>query len=351
MSVPELPGVLSAGDLAATVDFIATIQDRSGGIPWFAGGHLDPWDHIEAAMALDAGARHGPARAAYRWLRARQRPDGSWVSRYEDDAEAADYAETHHAAYLATGLWQHWLMTGDREFLAELWPVVRRAMAFVVAQQAESGAVWWAVGAGGEPDRTALLTGCASIFQSLRCAIGIAELLERPQPDWDLALARLGHTLRRHPEAFAAKDRFSMDWYYPVLAGAVRGAAAAERLAERWADFVEAGRGVRCVADRGWVTGAETCELALALATAGRDAEAAAVVASMQHLRHDDGGYWTGLVLDDGLHWPVERTTWTAAAVVLAAVTITGDPRSQLFRGAGLPTEPEIDCGVDLVCG
>ena len=38
-----------------------------------------------------------------------------------------------------------------------------------------------------------------------------------------------------------------MDWYYPVLGGAVRGAEAEALLAERWDDFVVPGLGVRCV--------------------------------------------------------------------------------------------------------
>jgi hypothetical protein len=123
-----------------------------------------------------------------------------------------------------------------------------------------------------------------------------------------------------------------MDWYYPVLAGALTGPAADDRLAGGWDTFVVPGLGVRCVADRPWVTGAETCELALALAAVGRRDAAVEQLASMQHLRADDGSYWTGLVYADDARWPVERTTWTAAAVVLAAVAIAGTgPAAGLF--------------------
>ena len=38
--------------LRPTVDFILNTQKPSGEIPWFEGGHTDPWDHTEAAMAL-----------------------------------------------------------------------------------------------------------------------------------------------------------------------------------------------------------------------------------------------------------------------------------------------------------
>ena len=81
--------------------------------------------------------------------------------------------------------------------------------------------------------------------------------------------AQLGHAVACHEEAFADKSRFSMDWYYPVLGGPVRGAAAQARLADRWDEFVVPSVGCRCVADRPWVTGAETAELVHTLAAVG----------------------------------------------------------------------------------
>ncbi len=54
-----------------------------------------------------------------------------------------------------------------------------------------------------------------------------------PQPDWELAAGRLAHVVGCHPEAFADKSRFSMDWYYPVLGGSLRGDRTPRRLAGR----------------------------------------------------------------------------------------------------------------------
>lgn len=51
-----LPGVLTAEEAVATVRGILAVQRPDGAIPWFRGHHLDPWDHTEAAMALDAAA-------------------------------------------------------------------------------------------------------------------------------------------------------------------------------------------------------------------------------------------------------------------------------------------------------
>jgi len=247
----------------------------------------------------------------------------------------APAAESNHAGYLAVGVWHTWLVTRDEELVSELWPAVRRGLDLVTRMQLPGGAVSWALRPDGTPDDLALLTGNASLYQALRCGIALAALHGEAQPDWELAVADLGTALRERPEAFADRSRYSMDWYYPVLGGAVTGSAARDRLAADWDRFVVPGLGVRCVADRPWVTGAETCELALALAAAGQRDAAVEQVAAMQHLRHDDGSYWTGLVYADDARWPVERTTWTAAAVVLAADALAG-----ATGGSALFTDP-----------
>jgi hypothetical protein len=57
----------------------------------------------------------------------------------------------------------------------------------------------------------------------------------------------------------------------------------------------------------------------------------------MQHLRHHDGAYWTGWQFVGGAHWPDERSTWTAAAVILAVDTLSGGVTEAVFRGDDLP--------------
>ena len=78
----DVPGLVSATDLHATVDGIVEWQLPSGMIPWFPGGHADPWNHVEAAMALDLGGRRAEADRAYQWLVDLQRDDGSWHQYY-----------------------------------------------------------------------------------------------------------------------------------------------------------------------------------------------------------------------------------------------------------------------------
>ncbi|MFC7343350.1 prenyltransferase [Saccharopolyspora griseoalba] len=337
MPAPEIPGIVSAEALVQTGKAIAAVQLPSGEIPWFPGGHTDPWDHVESAMALSVTGFRAEAERAYDWLRATQRSDGSWPLQVRDGVVEDEGADTNYCAYPAVGVWHHLLITGDAAFAERMWPVVRAAIDFVLGAQHERGEVDWGIGEGG-PTGEALLSGSASIHQSLRCALALAEHLGRPQPDWADAVGRLGRALREHPEAFTPKTRYSMDWYYPVLGGAVRGEAGRERILARWDDFVVDRLGIRCVDDHPWVTGAETCELVLALDALGESELAHQQLSAMQHLRDPDGSYWTGYVFTDDKRWPVERSSWTAAAVVLAADALSRTtPANGIFRGDDLP--------------
>jgi hypothetical protein len=145
-----------------------------------------------------------------------------------------------------------------------------------------------------------------------------------------------------------------MDWYYPVLGGAVRGDAARELIDARWDTFVEPGIGIRCVATNPWATGAETCELVLALDAIGDRDRALQLLADMQHLRTEDGTYFTGYVWPDDVNWPAEQTTYTAAAVILAVDALSnGSGGAGIMRGTSLAPdfadlrlfEPGLECG------
>ena len=339
MRVPELRGLIGAAAVAETAAHIASLQLPSGLIPWFDGHIADPWDHVESAMALTVSGLWDEARRAYEWSARTQSPDGGGPMEIAASGRVVHGAvDANQCAYLAVGVWHHWLVTGDRAFVDALWPVVRRAIDFVCDLQLEWGAVCWSRSADGEPYPQALLTGSACIVLALRCALAVAELLGDPHPDWELAAGRLAHAVARHEDAFADRSRYSMDWYYPILGGAVDGAEARARLAERWDLFVVPGRGARCVADRPWVTAAETCELVLTLDVTGDTDAAGRLLRDIQFTRAEDGGYWTGWVFPDDAFWPEERSTWTAGAVVLAADALARHtPGNGLFRGESVP--------------
>jgi hypothetical protein len=329
------------------VDFILQTQQADGCIPWFPGGYADPWDHVEAAMGLAIAGETAAARRAYGWLAAIQLEDGSWWAAYKDGVvHNGDRRETNFVAYVATGVWHQYLVSGERTFLEELWVVVERAIEFVLGLQSVFGEIQWAVDAQGNTMDDALVTGCSSIHKSLECAINIAHTLGIGARRWSEARARLGDALRNRPERFdrswESKARFSMDWFYPVLGGVLARAPARARLAQRWDVFVKDGMGCRCVSDEPWVTVAESCELTMALLAAGDHARAARLFSWLHQWRDGDGAYWTGYQWVQDLLWPEEKPTWTAGAVLLAADALTGHTAaSRLFTEVRLVDAPQ----------
>jgi hypothetical protein len=347
------PELLTPADVAASGAAIASVQEPDGAIPWTVGGHTDVWNHVEAAMALLVAGRLEEVDRAWSWVRQTQRVDGSWPMKVTGGIVEDASGETNMAAYVAVGVWHHWLVRRELGFVAAHWPVVRRALDLVCSLQLPFGGIAWSQewhdGTPATVNRDALIAGSSSIHHALRAGLTLAELLDDPQPEWELTAGRLGHAVREHRSRFLDKSTFSMDWYYPVLGGAIRDAAGHALIDARWDDFVVPGVGVRCLDTNPWVTGAETCELALALDAIGERERAVAVFADAQHLRQPDGSYWTGYVYADDVNWTAEHTTFTTAAALLAhdaLSEVTGG--AGFIRGTGLVPDPEplaLECG------
>ena len=331
---PDIADVLSADEVTDSAESIARLQLDTGMIPWFEGGHCDPWNHVETAMALDVAGFHREAERAYEWLVDAQRPDGSWWNYYLADGSVEEAKlDTNVCAYTATGVWHHWLCTWDRAFVDHLWPTVDRAMEWVLGMRRPNGTVLWARTESSRPWDYALLTGSSSIAHSLRCAANLAALINEPRAEWAAAADSLAHIVATAPNAFEPKQRWAMDWYYPVLSGAMTGERAKSRLADGWDTFAMEGKGIRCVSDEPWVTASETAEAALAHAAIGDVSTATDLLRWTRSHRLDDGSYWTGIVYPSGERFPAgETSAYTAAAVILAADAITGaSPASALF--------------------
>ncbi|MGF1457163.1 MAG: prenyltransferase [Alphaproteobacteria bacterium] len=328
---------------------ICDLQGADGSIAWYDHGVIDPWNHTEAAMALSILGDRGAAERAYAFLRDSQLADGSWWAQYGaavpmdgekyvgDGQSEKRLRDTNFCAYPATGVWHHYLVTGDRGFLTACWPMIRGAMEFVLGLQTEHGDIRWAADDEGTPEDDALITGCSSIHKSLWCAYRISQEVGQPRDDWVEARRRLAEALTQKPDRFdrqwESKSRYSMDWYYPVLGQVIEGPAAQQRLAARWDDFVVDGLGCRCVSDQPWVTIAESCELVLTLLAMGERQRAAELYACQHKWRDSDGAYWMGYQFHDEVAWPAEKPAWTAAAVILAADALLG-----LTNAAGLFT-------------
>ena len=324
--IPHLEGVLSADEVVQTAESIAALQLDTGMIPWFPGGHCDPWNHVETAMALDVAGLHGPAERAYEWLVDIQRPDGSWWNYYLPDGSVEEAKlDTNVCAYIATGVWHHWLCTWDRGFVDHLWPTVQKSLDWVLGMRKPNGTPLWACTADDRPWDYALLTGSSSIAHALQCGAHLAELINEPRPDWHTAGTLLAEVVATQPDAFEPKERWAMDWYSPVLAGCMSGEPAKARLADGWPTFAIEGKGIRCVSDEPWITASETAEASIAHAVIGDLSSATDLLAWTRPHRRDDGAYDTGIVYPSMVRFPPDETSaYTGAAVILAADAITG---------------------------
>ncbi len=327
----SLPDISISVDGACKV--IAETQMPSGEIPWCEGQKTDPWDHVEAAMGLSIGGYLTRAQKAFEWLARMQLDDGSWYAAYMQGKPEDKTRDANMCAYIAVGLFHYYLVTGDVVFLKSMWKTVTAAIDFTLGLQSPEGEIHWAISPEGRVDPMALLTGSSSIYMSVKCALAIARIIGQPTSGWQQALAKLGDAIRYKPHLFnIAKSRFSMDWFYPILCGALTGVDARKRVDKYWKKYIIEECGVRCVFDEPWVTIAETSELSLALAAMGNLQLAKIVFGWINDRTYEDGSYWCGFTCPDIIIWPEDKITWTNAVALMAADAIYGlTPAGQIF--------------------
>jgi hypothetical protein len=320
-------------DLRPAARRILHVQTADGAIPWFEDGPWDSWNHAECLMALGVMGETSAMALGFDYLARTQEASGAWACGYGNalPMEGRDHIaripaplvrDTNFAAYQATALWHAWRLTGDVTLAKRHWPMVRAAMGFVLTCQHPAGDISWCGEAHGRDEDDAILAAGASIFAAFGHAAALGELVGDPQPALTKARQRLGVALRERPDRFdrAGRDRsgFAMDWYYPILCGVWPQGPALARLEAGRARFIAPGRGCRCVAHEPWATVAESAELALALIRLGREAEAAELLAWQEAHRDTDRAWWMGWQFAEGIPWPLEKPSWTQAAVILA---------------------------------
>ena len=321
-------------DVDAVAELIADTQLDSGEIPWCDGQKTDPWDHVEAAMGLSIGGYLEQARRAFEWFARMQLEDGSVYSAFRQGVAEDKTRETNLSSYIAVGVYHYYLITRDEPILQEMWKSISAAIEFALSLQTPEGEIYWAVNPEGKVDHMALLTGCSSIYMSIKCGLAIAKILGIQKPQWRQGLDKLENALKNKPHLFnMTKSRYSMDWFYPVLTGVITGQEAQQRIDRYWKKFIVEDRGVKCVSDEPWVTIAETSELSLALSAMGNQDLARIVFSWISDRRYDDGSFWCGFVCPDVIIWPEDKIAWTNAVALMAADAIYNlSPAWQIFN-------------------
>lgn len=321
----------------SSVEYILKVQNQDGSIPWEENKKLDPWDHIEAAMGLSVAGKKEEAESAFLWLKENQLSDGSWYSEYLMSSPVTKRKETNFSAYIATGLWHYYLIFEDKNFLKFMLPTITKSINFVTSMQTEQGDIYWASEEDKEILDDSLITGSSSIYKSLECASAIFNLLGESSLQADISKKNLKDSILNNPERYdrnwESKSRYSMDWYYPILCGIYDDKKSIKDIETKWSKFIVDDMGCKCVEEEPWVTVAESSELVVALVKIGLREEALKIFNSLHQWRDtQDGLYWTGYVYKDKKFWPVEKPTWTAGAVLLAADALYEfTPGSELF--------------------
>ena len=321
----------------SSVEYILKVQNLDGSIPWEENKKLDPWDHIEAAMGLSVAGKKEEAESAFLWLKENQLSDGSWYSEYLMSSPVTKRKETNFSAYIATGLWHYYLIFEDKNFLKFMLPTITKSVNFVTSMQTEQGDIYWASEEDKEILDDSLITGSSSIYKSLECASAIFNLLGESSLQADISKKNLKNSILNNPERYdrnwESKSRYSMDWYYPILCGIYDDKKSIKDIETKWSKFIVDDMGCKCVEEEPWVTVAESSELVVALVKIGLREEALKIFNSLHQWRDtQDGLYWTGYVYKDKKFWPVEKPTWTAGAVLLAADALYEfTPGSELF--------------------
>ena len=313
--------MLQSHEIAATAGFLVRSQLPNGLIPWFEGGPIDPWNHLEAAMGLAIGGRADEAIEALGALVRLQNADGSFCHYYLANGVKEPNRDTNVTSYIAVGLLG--VMAYVRGFESEeLFASVLAALDYVVALQRRDGSIPMMCRADGTIYERSLLAGSCSILNALEAGRVLAGVYECERPEWKIAELSLGEYLAGARMGVLDKSDWAMDWYYPALCGLARHEpqrASIASLGEGAGRFLSPGLGVRCIASRPWYTAAETAEAAMAFSIVGDPEVARQALGATRRFRREDGSYYTGLVDPGDVSYPGgEASTYTAAAVLIA---------------------------------
>ena len=309
--------------------FIKSIQLESGAIPSNDDGSHDPWDHIESIMGLNFANEYESSKLAFDWLIKNQNQDGSWFSKYMDDIPIEKNKPTHFAPYISVAALHFYKIFSDKEYLEYLWPSIESAINFSIKLQIQNGTIPWSVDKNQKIEEDFLLTGSSSILKSIECGIAISKIIKSTKnlEDWNHSYELLSKAIKNPSGKFdLIKDRkrFSMDWYYPILSGCLNDNQKFFYVDKVFKDFYIKEMGIKCVIEEPWVTVAETCEFIICLMISGRDEDAKKLLKDVINISDINGVPYMGWQYEENIFWPLERPSWTSAALIIAADSVMG---------------------------
>jgi len=288
-------------------NWIISNQSPSGAIFWDEKAKCDPWDHCECLIALAIYEEWEHFWRGVNWFFTNLNEDGLIYAEFQNEKPSKLHYESHHAPYIIIPLIQASLIDQEQDYkkiltneqLLKLENVFEALNEF----KDEDGYFYWAKDSNGYSDNS-LITASMSILLSLAAK------------DKSLPMFNIDMWQEKFNRDGIDRSRFSMDFYYPFLAGIKNNR---KEFLDLLDNYYVKGLGVKCVAEEPWVTIAESSECVISALIHGNENIAKEIFNDIQQFQNKDGIFPTGYQYHMEIFWPDENSTWTNAAVIIAA--------------------------------
>ncbi len=300
-------------------DWIIQNQNRSGSINWDHRGKCDPWDHCECLIALAIYEEWDSFNMGIEWFFNNLNPEGQIASEFINEKVSKSYYESHHAPYIFLPLYQKFLIDNDIDYLGKYKKQIQAIYNSTLAFADSEGFLFWAKNENGFSDNS-LITASCSVHISLKTYEKIADILELENNHNKILLNQEKINSKRFDRDGVSRKRFSMDNYYPFLCGI----GDDELIRKTLNDFYKDGLGIKCVVEEPWVTFAESSEFIISLVKMNKKEDAKKILEEIMRFQDSRGIFPTGYQYKLDILWPDEFSTWTNAAVIIAADCVFG---------------------------
>ena len=301
--------------LISAKNWILKNQKDNGEILWDDKGKWDFWDHCECLIALSIYEEWDAFRRGLDFCLSKVDQEGLVKSQYIDGKISQDYFEAHHAPYIFLPLLQKYFIDKDINYLLRYRSEIHQIYKGTLKFKDADGYYHWALDQNGLADDS-LVTSSCSLELSRRAYNKICKLIQDEDfidPDKIISDNKLNSN--KFDRGGIDRSRFSMDSYYPMLCNSGAKKDAIKTLNK----FYVNGLGIKCVEEEPWVTFAESSECIMALYKIGLKEEAKKIFDEVLKHKNQKGYFPTGYQYELGVYWPEEDSTWTNAAVIMAA--------------------------------
>ena len=300
------------------INWIEKNQSSSGMIYWDEKKNFDAWDHFECLTALAILGRKDSFLKGLNWFLDNLSKDNQIFSSYKGKKITQNYYELHHAIYFSVPLLQGFYIFEEIELLKKNFETLKNIVEKTINSRDNYGFFYWAE-KDGEFQDNSLISATSSIYLSFKASIEIYKFLKKDTKLLEDIIKSIEQQFTGDMSRFnrdgVDRSRFSMDAYYPYLAGINLDNST---LLDSLSDFYVPGMGIKCVKEEPWVTFAESSEAIISLIRVGEIEFAKKIMSEIENFKNKEGIFPTGYQFSEKIFWPDERSTWTNAAYIIA---------------------------------